>query len=112
MSTATVERCNRCGTRLRNNRPICPCCGYEVARPATPSSEQSSSGQEDAQPAHGIKKVAAKAGVKICPICMASVNETDLVDNEGQKVCPTCDENLRRKALRKATQPLPPAPNK
>jgi predicted amidophosphoribosyltransferase len=108
MTTATEERCNRCGTKLRNNRQVCPCCGYELARPGANSSEQSASGPDE--PAHLIKKVAAKAGVKICPICMASVNEADFVDHEGQQVCPTCDENLRKKAMRKAGMAPPPPP--
>jgi len=112
MEAAVADRCARCGTKLRNNRQVCPCCGYEIAHPGANSSEQSASGQEDGQPTHSIKKVAAKAGVKICPICMASVPETDLVDNEGQQVCPTCDENLRKKALRKAGMAPPPPQNR
>ena len=114
MDVAIADRCTRCGTKLRNNRQVCPCCGYELARPGASSSDQSASGEEAAQSAHSIKKVAAKAGVKICAICMASVPETDLVDNEGQLVCPTCDENLRRKAMRKAgmAPPAPPPQNK
>jgi len=114
MDAAVAERCTRCGTMLRNKRLVCPCCGFEIARPDAPSSEPSPSGEGASQSGHGIKKVTAKAGVKICPICMASVPEADFVDNNGQMVCPTCDENLRKKAMRKAglAPPPPPPPSK
>jgi hypothetical protein len=93
MATAAIERCQRCGTILRNTRKICPCCGPEPE----PSAEET----EHANP--GRRVVAAKAGVRICPVCMTSVPEEQMIDQDNQKICPTCAENMKNKAIRKAS---------
>ncbi len=81
---------------------------------ATAPTPQEAPAAESAQPqqaGHVIKKVAAKAGVKMCMICMASVPEDQMVEQDGQKICPGCAENIRNKAMKKAAGP-PPSPKK
>ncbi len=105
MSIALVPQCCRCGTKLRN-RKVCPCCGYDAAASevkmpvATPISmaNEHTSGRM-------IRKVAAKAGVKMCAICMHSTPEEELADENGHLICPACVESLRTKAARKASHP-------
>lgn len=46
--------------------------------------------------------MAAKAGVRMCAICMTSVPEAELVDFEGQQICPQCAESVQKKAARRA----------
>jgi len=87
---------------------VCPCCGFDATQSALPASDQAAAPQQDDVPAAPvIKKVAARAGVRMCAICMASVPEQDLVDHEGQMICQLCAENVRKKAMRKAGQPVP-----
>ncbi|MGD0093576.1 MAG: hypothetical protein ABSE73_27010 [Planctomycetota bacterium] len=95
-ATPAGDRCLRCGTKMRNNRLVCPCCGLEVAQAGQPSAAE-----QDPRPSKTIKKVAAKAGVKICGMCLATVPEQEIVDHEGQKVCPACAENLRKKTFKR-----------
>jgi formylmethanofuran dehydrogenase subunit E len=59
---------------------------------------------EEAPAGPAIRKVAAKAGVKMCSICMASVPEAELLDIEGQKMCAACAEKMKGKALRKGAE--------
>ncbi|HEY3324840.1 MAG TPA: hypothetical protein VGP72_30585 [Planctomycetota bacterium] len=91
------NRCRRCGTLLRN-RKVCPCCGFDGAEGA-PVTLQVSADAEAHAPR--IREVTAKAGVKMCGICMESTPEDQLVEQDGQKICPNCAENLRNKAARK-----------
>jgi len=108
VTAAVAERCRRCGTVLRNNRRLCPCCGLDTAAADASAADAPAFPQEDAAGAHRVKQVAAKAGVKLCAICMASVPEQELVEHENQQICPTCAENVRMKQMRKAGQPLAP----
>ena len=101
-----ATRCKRCATILRNNRTVCPCCGWDMNAPA----EAAAGG--DAPSEKGPRKVAAKAGVKMCPICMSSVPEEQLIELDGQKICPTCAENMKNKAAKKAAGPPPAAEKK
>jgi hypothetical protein len=98
MAVAAVERCKRCGTKMRNNRKVCACCAYDPSEPVATA--------EEAQPGH-IRKVAAKAGVKMCAICMSSVPVDQMVEQDGQKICPDCAENMKNKAMKKAAGPPP-----
>jgi hypothetical protein len=112
MATQTVTRCKRCGTILRNNRTVCPCCSLDIHAPEETADAGPASGEKSAVPAEkGPKKVTAKAGVKMCQICMAAVPEDQLAELNGQKICPTCAENMRNKAAKKAAAP-PPQPEK
>jgi len=99
MTTALADRCQRCGTKIRNKRTICPSCGMDLSA----AKDQGASEESPATPA--IKKVVAKAGVKMCAICMMSVPDDQLVEQDGQKICPTCAENMKNKALRKSSSP-------
>lgn len=112
MATQTVTRCKRCATILRNNRTVCPCCSLDIHAPYEPAEVPSPGSDKAAGPADkGPKKVTAKAGVKMCQICMAAVPEEQLTEHDGQKICPTCAENMRNKAAKKAAAP-PPQPEK
>jgi hypothetical protein len=92
---------------MRNSRKICPCCGYDINEPEpevlseTPLEAERSSD-------HKIRKVTAKAGVKMCAICMSSVAEEQLIEQDGQKICPTCADSLKSKAAKKAAGGGPP----
>ena len=105
MSATVADRCRRCGTKMRNSRKVCPCCGYDISGPE-PEAEPETDAERPS--GHQIRKVTAKAGVKMCAICMSSVNEAELLDQDGQKICPTCAENLKNKAMRKAAGGGPP----
>jgi len=83
---------------MRNGRSVCPCCGLDI----NGSTEMAAA--EDTGGSHTIRKVSAKAGVKICPVCLESVPEEQLVELDGQKLCPTCADNMRAKAAKKANQ--------
>lgn len=109
MSATTVaDRCHRCGTKMRNNRKVCPCCGWDTSEPE-PEMLSEKPLDADRPSGHQIRKVAAKAGVKMCAICMASVPEEQLLEQDSQKICPTCSDNLKNKAARKAAG-SPPKP--
>ena len=43
-------------------------------------------------------KPTAKATVKICPVCLQTVSEKDMVEREGKKVCAECHQVMVRKA--------------
>ncbi len=87
-------RCLRCGTLLRAQRGICPCCGWEKGAPPPAAEAPAESGRR------------GKAGMKICTLCMASTPEAELVEMNGQKLCPTCSEAMQKKANK---APPPPA---
>lgn len=95
-----VDRCKRCGTKIRNQRTVCPSCGLDLAALAGAKVEVA----EEAPAAPAIRKVAAKAGVKMCGVCMASVPEAELLDIDGQKMCANCAEKMKSKALRKGAE--------
>lgn len=109
MAVSTITRCKRCGTVLRNNRTVCPCCSLDVNAPPEDPSAQAAErpGSKSSTPTaeKGPKKVAAKAGVKMCQVCTSSTPEDQLVDEGGQKVCPTCAESMRTKAAKKSAPP-------
>jgi len=102
MAVATSERCRRCATKIRTPRKVCPCCGWDPHEKTSASPDAS---DVDKPSSHPIRKVAAKAGVKICPICLSSVPEEQLVDQDNQKLCSTCAESLRNKSARKGAPP-------
>ena len=101
MATLAIERCRRCGTKIRNQRQACPSCGWDLKEP-----DPNQAGDDLAE-AHGhvIKKVSAKANVRICAICMATVPEEQVIEQDGQKICPTCAENIKNKAMKKTAGP-------
>jgi len=103
-TAAAVDRCQRCGTKIRNRRTICPSCGHDLyaAPEPEPGAETAAPVQEAAPSAPTPRRAVAKAGVKMCGICMASVAEDQMVDNNGQKICPDCAENIKNKAMKKA----------
>ena len=104
-SAVAVDRCRRCGTKIRKDRKVCPSCGMDLAAPPPP--EPAVAPDDGTQGGHPIRKVAAKTGVKICAICMASVPDDQIVEQDGQLICPTCAENVRQKAARKGAPPPP-----
>jgi hypothetical protein len=104
MAVKTLERCLRCGTIMRNGRAYCPSCGWD---PKAAPVEEAKPAAAEANQEKGPKKVVAKAGVKMCPICMASVPEEQMVEHETQKICPNCAENMRNKQAKKAAGPPP-----
>jgi rRNA maturation endonuclease Nob1 len=109
VAAAATERCQRCGTKIRNRRTLCPSCGHDLKAVVEPVAEAPTA-ETQATPSSGvpmIKKVAAKAGVKMCGICMASVPEAEMVEANGQKVCPSCAENMKNKAMKKAASGPP-----
>ena len=108
---AAAVRCKRCATMLRNGRTVCPCCALDINEPPEDPNARPASNSSTPTVEKGPKKVAAKAGVKMCQVCMISVPEEQLVDEGGQKVCPTCSENMRTKAAKKSAPP-PPAEKK
>lgn len=101
MSATVADRCRRCGTKMRNSRKVCPCCGYDINEPE-PEMLSEKPLDSDKPSAHQIRKVTAKAGVKMCAICMSSVPEEQLIDQDNQKICPTCADSLKSKAAKKA----------
>jgi len=101
MAVKTLDRCLRCGTMMRNGRAFCPSCGWD---PKAPPPEEI---KTEAPQEKGPKKVVAKAGVKMCSICMASVPEEQMIEHEGQKICPSCGENMRNKQAKKGAAPGP-----
>lgn len=109
MATAAETRCQRCGTKLRHNRVICPSCGLDLNTGAEPPQAEAPA---EPAPSAQRRKVAAKAGVKICPVCMSSVPEEQIVELDGQNICGTCAENIKAKAAKKAAAPPPPPPDK
>lgn len=103
MAAVTVaDRCKRCGTKMRNGRKVCPCCGYDPSDTSQGAEDEAASGGPQ------IRKVSAKAGVKMCAICMSSVQEDQMIEQDGQKICPDCAENMKNKAMKKAAGPPPP----
>ena len=88
LATENSVRCLRCGTLLRAQRPVCPCCGWE--KNAAPAVEQ-------AAPAESGRR-GAKVGMKICTLCLTSTPEAELVEMSGQKLCPTCADAMQKKA--------------
>ena len=107
MAVKTETRCMCCGTKIRNNRAVCPSCGLDLKAPLPEQPEQNSHDSNAASGGPGIKKAAAKPGMKICPICLASVPEEQITEQDGQKICPACIENMKNKAAKKAVQPPP-----
>ncbi|HYG78581.1 MAG TPA: hypothetical protein VEK08_26515 [Planctomycetota bacterium] len=106
MAVATTDRCLRCATKLRAPRKVCPCCGWDPSAP--PEEKSEAAGGDSGKPAsHQPRRVTAKAGVKICPVCMNSVAEEQLVEQEGQRVCQSCADSLKSKAAKKAAGPPP-----
>ena len=113
MASTVTDRCRRCGTKMRNNRTLCPCCGFDATQSALAASDQTAAAQQqaDVPAAPAIRKVVARAGVRMCAICMASVPEQNLVDHEGQMICQDCAEGIQKKAMKKAGMgPPPPRP--
>ena len=98
VSTENSCRCLRCGTLMRGQRDVCPCCGWE----------KSAAGSK---PAAGApvenRRGSSKTGMKICTLCLSTVPEAELSEVNGQKLCATCSEAMMKKA-NKASGPPPP----
>ncbi|HYF51836.1 MAG TPA: hypothetical protein VEJ63_20635 [Planctomycetota bacterium] len=108
-TAATIDRCQRCATKIRNRRTICPSCGHDLhAAPEPEPAAEAPPQQEPAPSAPAPRRAQAKAGVKMCGICMASVPEEQMVEDNGQKICPDCAENIKNKAMKKAAGGGPP----
>jgi hypothetical protein len=110
MAPPVVERCYRCATKIRNHRKLCPCCGLDLNAPIEHAGDAAASGEQPhaASSSQGIKKVSAKAGVRMCLICTQSVQEDQMVEQDGQKICPECAEIMKKKVSKKVA----PAPDK
>ena len=104
MAVGAMERCKRCGTKIRNERTVCPSCGLDLTAPA-PAAAPIPVAEPAAETPAVKKRVNAKAGVKICQVCMASVPEEQVVELDNQKLCPTCAERMQSKAVKKSAPP-------
>jgi len=107
LQSAQGTRCARCATLIRNNRTRCPSCDLDFAateaRP--PSRVVPAVGGSASKPSgdSGRQKVrAAKANARLCPVCMSSVNESEMSESSGQMVCNPCAVTLKNKALKAA----------
>lgn len=106
--TAKAEfRCLGCGTKIRNNRAVCPSCGMDLNAALTDQPVQSSQDANAIKTASEFNKTAVKALLKICDICLASTPEEQIVDLEGQKICVACADNMKNKAAKKAASAPP-----
>lgn len=93
-------RCLRCGTLLRNGRNACPSCGLGLGEDeSNEAPKAAASSHQSARPAP--RPVAAKSGVRMCPVCMATVAEIDLSDVKGQLICNPCAVALLSKEKKK-----------
>ncbi|MCW8132245.1 MAG: hypothetical protein KIS92_17995 [Planctomycetota bacterium] len=88
-------RCRRCATILRN-RNVCPSCGFDAGAAAA-SQIVAVEDEPQAQAAPAPRR-GGKAGMKMCPVCFSSVAEAEMVDHNGQRVCPECQRNLTKPA--------------
>ncbi|HYG74874.1 MAG TPA: hypothetical protein VEK08_07720 [Planctomycetota bacterium] len=105
MPTLTAEsvRCKRCATILRN-RKVCPCCSWDSTAPAeTPDVSVEKSGAA----AKPERQRAPRPSMKLCPVCVSSIPEAELVEVEGQRVCAACAEHLKKTG---GSVPRPAAP--
>jgi RNA polymerase subunit RPABC4/transcription elongation factor Spt4 len=98
MLVGAEERCARCGTLLRGGRQLCPSCGLDQQSP------------EATGPLAEVPVAVAPVETKtvaprksICPTCMSSVREDQLVDYEGQRLCGDCKERIKAKMRPKKT---------
>lgn len=59
-------------------------------------------GSAPAEPAKAapkaIRPVAAKAGMKLCPVCMKAIAEAEMLEHKGKKVCADCHAILLKKS--------------
>lgn len=105
MQTAHGTRCARCATLIRNNRTRCPSCDLDFAasesRPA--SRIAPAVGGSASKPDSNRQKArAAKANARLCPVCLSSVNESEMSETAGQMVCNPCAVTLKNKAAKVA----------
>jgi len=107
LQSAQGTRCARCATLIRNNRTRCPSCDLDFAeKPA--SRIAPAVGGSASKPGGGggdssrQKPRAAKANAKLCPVCMSSVNESEMSESGGQMVCNPCAVTLKNKAAKAA----------
>jgi hypothetical protein len=90
-------RCKRCATILRNSRKICPCCNLDVNAPEVDQAQAEVAKTPAEEPGQKKPRAAtAKTGVKICPICMATVPEAEMIDHQGKRVCPACAQRVQK----------------
>jgi RNA polymerase subunit RPABC4/transcription elongation factor Spt4 len=92
MLVGAEERCARCGTLLRGGRQICPSCGLDQKSP-----EASGPAAEALVEEAPVETKPAAPRKSICPTCMSSVLEDQLVDYEGQRICSDCKERIKAK---------------
>jgi len=107
-TAAAIDRCQRCGTKIRNRRTVCPSCGHDLFAAPEPEAPSGAAQPEATPSAPAPRRAVAKVGVKMCGICMASVAEEQMVENNGQKICPDCADNIKNKAMKKAAGGGPP----
>jgi hypothetical protein len=87
---ATLPRCRRCGTVIRNNRTVCPGCGTslsELVQEPAPEPEQPETAVAEPPPAAPKKT--------LCQACMQSVPVDAIVDYKGSRICQQCADVLK-----------------
>ena len=91
MLVGAEERCARCGTLLRSGRQLCPSCGLD-------QTAAEAAGVLDEAPAEApVETKPAAPRKSICPTCMSTVSEDQLVDYDGQRICGDCKERIKAK---------------
>jgi len=123
LQTPKGTRCIRCATLIRNSRKNCPSCDLDLTGSSTAASSNGNSKSKvvsrvgtainPAAKSNGSpgesgrnKARAARASMKLCPVCMSSVNESEMSESAGHMVCNTCAVKLKNKPAR----PAPGAP--
>jgi len=109
LQSAQGTRCARCATLIRNNRQRCPSCDLDFAvsteQPRSASriaAAVSNDSKKSSGDSNRLKARAAKANARLCPVCMSSVNESEMSESGGQMVCNPCAVTLKAKATKAA----------
>jgi len=118
LQTPKGTRCIRCATLIRNSRKNCPSCDLDLtasnSAPANGNGHSKSNSKVVSRVGSRVgsavnpasdssarnKNRAARAGMKLCPVCMSSVNESEMSESSGQMVCNACAVKLKNKPAR------------
>jgi len=96
-----VTRCQRCATKLRNSRKRCPCCDLDLSAPLPVLVDS------DKEPAPGEKRIRpARPTNKLCPVCMSSFPEAEMLESGGKMVCKECSEVMSKSGAKGGSMPM------